>query len=101
MTRAERSTIEARGGSLDYFPLASVASNPDRIPLTVKVLLENLIRLSETVHANEDDVSFLASWGTRELEGREFSFAPARVLLQDFTGVPAVVDLAAMRSAMK
>jgi aconitate hydratase len=101
VTTAERKTIDVRGGSLEYFPLASVTSNPERIPLTVKVLLENLIRLSETVHASEEDVAFLASWGQAELEDREFSFAPARVLLQDFTGVPAVVDLAAMRSAMK
>jgi aconitate hydratase len=81
--------------------LTAATEDLSRIPVTVKVLLENLIRLSETVHASEDDVAFLASWGRRDLENREFSFAPARVLLQDFTGVPAVVDLAAMRSAMK
>jgi aconitate hydratase len=67
----------------------------------VKVLLENLMRLSETEHAGEEEVAFLAGWGQGELEDREFSFAPARVLLQDFTGVPAVVDLAAMRSAIQ
>ena len=73
----------------------------DRMPMTVKVLLENLIRLSLTEHADEDDVRFLSMWGRKPLEDREFAFAPARVLLQDFTGVPAVVDLAAMRSAME
>jgi aconitate hydratase len=96
----QRASLESKGGVLDYLPLASVTSELGRIPFTVKILLENLMRLSETVHATEDDVGFLASWGEQELEDREFSFAPARVLLQDFTGVPAVVDLAAMRSAI-
>ena len=100
-TRQQRNTIETSGGSLGYLPLASVATDLDRIPLTVKVLLENLMRLSETIHATEDEVAFLASWGQGDLPDREFSFAPARVLLQDFTGVPAVVDLAAMRSAIQ
>jgi aconitate hydratase len=99
-TKQQRGTIETKGGKLEYLPISSVARDLDRIPLTVKVLLENLMRLSETVHATEDEVAFLASWGQGELADREFSFAPARVLLQDFTGVPAVVDLAAMRSAI-
>ena len=100
-TKQARSTIETDGGSIEFLPLASVAKDLDRIPLTVKVLLENLMRLSETIHATEDEVAFLASWGQGDLADREFSFAPARVLLQDFTGVPAVVDLAAMRSAIQ
>ena len=100
-TRQQRNTIESSGGTLEYLPLASVASDLERIPLTVKVLLENLMRLSETIHATEDEVAFLASWGQGDLPDREFSFAPSRVLLQDFTGVPAVVDLAAMRSAIQ
>jgi aconitate hydratase len=95
-----RQTIDSKGGSLEFLPLSSVASDLGRIPLTVKVLLENLMRLSETEHASEEEVAFLAGWGQGDLEDREFSFAPARVLLQDFTGVPAVVDLAAMRSAI-
>jgi aconitate hydratase len=96
-----RSTLEVRGGKLDYYSLTALDEvELDRIPLTVKVLLENLLRLSGTIHATEEDVAFLAGWGRKPLEDREFSFAPARVLLQDFTGVPAVVDLAAMRSAM-
>src|SRR5688500_17786063 len=100
-TKQQRSKISSKGGDLEFLPLASVATDLDRIPMTVKVLLENLMRLSETVHATEDEVAFLASWGQGELDDREFSFAPARVLLQDFTGVPAVVDLAAMRSAIQ
>jgi aconitate hydratase len=73
----------------------------DKIPMTVKVLLENLLRSVGTGFAGEDDVSLLARWGRKPLDDREFAFVPSRVILQDFTGVPAVVDLAAMRSAME
>jgi aconitate hydratase len=73
----------------------------DKIPMTVKVLLENLLRSAGTKFASEDDVSLLAHWGRKPLDDREFAFVPSRVILQDFTGVPAVVDLAAMRSAME
>ncbi|HWC14331.1 MAG TPA: aconitate hydratase AcnA [Actinomycetota bacterium] len=97
--------LETRSGSLQYYRLASLADGGmaelDRIPMTVKVLLENVMRLAETEHASEDEVALLANWGRGPLDDREFSFAPARVLLQDFTGVPAVVDLAAMRAAMQ
>ena len=100
-----RTTLGTAGGSLSFYRLQALhdagLAQLDLIPLTVKVLLENLLRLSETIHATEDDVSSLAAWGQKPLEDREFSFAPARVLLQDFTGVPAVVDLAAMRSAIQ
>ena len=68
--------------------------------MTIKVLLEGLLRLAGTRFASEDDVVFLSGWGAKPLEDREFAFSPARVILQDFTGVPAVVDLAAMRSAI-
>jgi aconitate hydratase len=100
-----RTALDASGGSPSYYRLGALAdaglADLERIPLTVKVLLENLLRLSTTVHATEEEVAFLAAWGQKPLEDREFSFAPARVLLQDFTGVPAVVDLAAMRSAIQ
>ena len=99
-----RTTLDSSGGSVSYYRLGALVdaglADLDRVPLTVKVLLENLLRLSGTIHATEEEVAFLAAWGQKPLEDREFSFAPARVLLQDFTGVPAVVDLAAMRSAI-
>ena len=104
-TFGARTTLDSGGGSLSFYRLGALVdaglADLDRVPLTVKVLLENLLRLSETVHATEEEVAFLAAWGQKPLEDREFSFAPARVLLQDFTGVPAVVDLAAMRSAIE
>ena len=74
--------------------------NLDRLPYTVKVLLENVLRHCDGKQVLEEDVFALARWGSPSAPRREFPFQPARVLLQDFTGVPAVVDLAAMRSAM-
>ncbi|MDQ4145873.1 MAG: aconitate hydratase AcnA [Actinomycetota bacterium] len=72
----------------------------DRLPVTVKILLENLLRSVTNGFASEDDVTSLASWADRSTDNREIPYRPARVILQDFTGVPAVVDLAAMRSAI-
>ena len=89
----------------DYFRLSVLeeryGSDLSKIPMTVKVFLENLLRTAGTDFASEQDVELLAMWGQKPLEDKEFSFAPARVILQDFTGVPAVVDLAAMRSAIE
>ncbi|HYN36714.1 MAG TPA: aconitase family protein, partial [Actinomycetota bacterium] len=72
----------------------------DRLPVTVKILLENLLRSAGTEFATEQDVVDLAAWADKKTGNREIPYRPARVILQDFTGVPAVVDLAAMRSAM-
>ncbi len=90
---------------LDYFRLARLheqgIADPSRLPVTVRILLENLLRHSGESYVEEGDVEALARWdGTTVAQDKERAFMPARVLLQDFTGVPAVVDLAAMRSAM-
>src|SRR6202171_2110783 len=69
--------------------------------MTVKVLLEGLVRLAEAGTTREENVASLGAWPGPPAKGAELPFLPARVLMQDFTGVPAVVDLAAMRSAMK
>ena len=99
-----RASLETGSGNLTYFRLPVLGDagvgDLDKIPVTVKVLLENLLRLAETKHATEDDIALLAGWGRSTLVDRELPFAPARVILQDFTGVPATVDLAAMRSAI-
>ncbi|HJR44266.1 MAG TPA: aconitate hydratase AcnA [Actinomycetota bacterium] len=99
------SKLDTPNGSLSYFRLGILeekyGSDLGKIPMTVKVFLENLVRHAGTEFASEDDVELLAMWGQKPLEDREFSFAPARVILQDFTGVPSVVDLAAMRSAIE
>ncbi len=72
-----------------------------RLPFSVKVLLENLLRSEDGVAVTRTDIETLARWGPGSAGTREIAFAPARVLMQDFTGVPAIVDLAAMRDAME
>ncbi len=93
------------GTDLDFYPLTSIAKAglPDTSgqPMTVKILLEGLLRMSEAGVTSDDSVKALANWPATPPLGAELPFLPARVLMQDFTGVPAVVDLAAMRSAMK
>ena len=97
--------LETGSGKLSYFRLGVLeerfGSDLTKIPMTVKVFLENLLRSAGTEFASEQDVELLAMWGQKPLEDKEFSFSPARVILQDFTGVPSVVDLAAMRSAIE
>ena len=75
--------------------------NVDALPFSIKVLLESCLRNFDNFQVNEKDVRGLATWDATASSRGELPFKPARVILQDFTGVPAVVDLAAMRSAMK
>jgi len=92
------------GTELEFYPLGALPkagfSDPSGLPMTVKVLLEGLIRLAEAGATDESNVGALAKWPAPAPDS-ELPFLPARVLMQDFTGVPAVVDLAAMRSAMQ
>ena len=83
--------------SYEIFRLDALQAGYDvaRLPYTLRVLLENVLR-----NGDDDDVEAVATWDARAEPSREISFTPSRVLLQDFTGVPAVVDLAAMRNAM-
>ena len=94
-----RARLETGNGQVELYRLAEVAEL-DRLPHTVKILLENLLRRAGSRDVSEDDVRALASW-PRETPPADLAFMPSRVLMQDFTGVPAVVDLAAMRSAME
>ena len=87
----------------DYFSLKAAAKtlgNIDRLPVSLKVLLENLLRHEDGRTVSLDDIKAVATWLETRSSDREIAFRPARVLMQDFTGVPAVVDLAAMRAAM-
>src|SRR5579884_2563224 len=97
-------TLQTGYEPVEYFALEALASQPGvnlrRMPITVKILLENMLRLAALGSAHPDDVRTLARWAPGARLQGEFPFLPARVLLQDFTGVPAVVDLAAMRAAM-
>src|SRR5215467_4317858 len=94
-----------RAGDRDYtvYRLAALeergAGNVSRLPFSTKILLENLLRYEDGRRVTADDIQSVAD-GTAGARGKEISFMPARVLLQDFTGVPCVVDLAAMRDAL-
>ncbi len=103
-TLKTRRTLGVDGRSFDYFSLdaASRAGLGDlsRLPFSLKVLLENLLRHEDGRTVTVDDVKAVAAWLDDQSSDREIAYRPARVLMQDFTGVPAVVDLAAMRDAM-
>jgi aconitate hydratase len=100
-----RSTLKAANESFEIFRLSSLEksgeANLASFPFSLKILLENLLRHEGGPFVQADDVRALAQWRPTEESSKEISFLPARVLLQDFTGVPAVVDLAAMREAMR
>ncbi|HXW10938.1 MAG TPA: aconitase family protein, partial [Steroidobacteraceae bacterium] len=72
----------------------------DRLPYSLKVLLENLLRFEDGVNVTREDIEALLAWNAKAAPSYEIAFTPARVIMQDFTGVPAIVDLAAMREAM-
>ncbi len=99
-----RTTLQAGGRSVDYFSLPelgrSLGLETARLPFSLRILLENLLRTEDGVAVTADDVRALAGWDPAAEPSREIAFTPSRVILQDFTGVPAVVDLAAMREAM-
>jgi aconitate hydratase len=95
-----RANLRVGDAAIAYYRLAAVSDRLERLPFTVKVLLENVLRHSATGTASADDVAALAAWTPGTVSDIEIPYMPARVMLQDFTGVPAVVDLAAMRDAM-
>src|SRR5687768_17480432 len=102
-TFGSESTIEAAGLHYTYYslPLAyKQLGDLSRLPYSLKVLLENLLRYEDDISVSSDDIKAFAQWLTDKVSDREIAYRPARVLMQDFTGVPAVVDLAAMRDAM-
>src|SRR3981189_1468266 len=88
-----------------YYSLPTAEKNGlkgiSRLPFSMKVLLENLLRNEDGRSVTKEDIQAVAQWLKTKTSEREIAFRPARVLMQDFTGVPAVVDLAAMRDAMK
>ena len=82
-------------------PLKKAGFNIEKLPFSIKILLENLLRHEDGNVVKKEDIEALASWSPEKKSNKEISFMPARVLMQDFTGVPAIVDLAAMRDAIK
>ncbi|MHB8194458.1 MAG: aconitate hydratase AcnA [Vulcanimicrobiaceae bacterium] len=103
-TFAARDTLRVGDRSYTYFRLDALEkaglAHLERLPFSLKVLLENLLRFEDGRSVTREDVEALARWSPNSGGAREIAFRPARVLLQDFTGVPCVVDLAAMRDAM-
>lgn len=103
-TLGTRKTLSVDGRAYDYFSLSEASKkigDISRLPYTLKVLLENLLRFEDGRTVKTEDIQALADWLKNKHSDTEIAYRPARVLMQDFTGVPAVVDLAAMREAMK
>jgi aconitate hydratase len=100
-----KKTLKVGSKSYTYFSLTAAEKNGlkgiSRLPYSMKVLLENLLRHEDGATVRADDIRAIAAWMKNKRSDREIAFRPARVLMQDLTGVPAVVDLAAMRDAMK
>ena len=100
-TFGARSTLAVGGENFEIFRLAAVSEgHVDKLPYSLKILLENLLRHEDGRDVTRDDILALANWDPKAEPSTEISFTPSRVILQDFTGVPAVVDLAAMRDAV-
>src|SRR4029453_16663576 len=96
-----RTTLEVAGSRFTIHRLDVLGTPATRLPFSLKVLLENLLRLEDGQRVSREHVGALLAWEPAQPPSREIPFMPARVLLQDFTGVPAVVDLAAMRDAVR
>jgi aconitate hydratase len=99
-----KSTLQVGNKSYEIFRIKALEAKGlslQKLPYSLRVLLENLLRHEDGKSVTANDIEFLANWKASAEPAREIAFMPARVLMQDFTGVPAVVDLAAMRDAMK
>ena len=103
-TFGTRTTLTSGGRSFDMFSLPALEkagfAGVGRLPFSLKILLENLLRREDARFVDPEDIQALAGWDVTSKVQKEIAFTPARVLLQDFTGVPAVVDLAAMRDGI-
>jgi aconitate hydratase len=96
-----RTTLKVGAQQYDILSLAALKSlNVDRLPFSLKILLENLLRFEDGVNVTKADIEALLKWQPKALPSHEIAFTPARVIMQDFTGVPCIVDLAAMREAI-
>jgi aconitate hydratase len=101
---SSKAVLTSGNRSYTYYRLPALTErgfNLSRLPFSLKILLENLLRREDAKNVTAADIEFLANWDAKAEPSREIAYMPARVLMQDFTGVPAVVDLAAMRDAIK
>src|SRR5277367_2509010 len=96
-----RTTLKVGAQQYDILSLAALkAHKVDRLPFSLKILLENLLRFEDGVNVRSADIEALLRWDPKAAPNYEIAFTPARVIMQDFTGVPCIVDLAAMREAV-
>src|SRR5207253_3038604 len=99
-----RTSLSTSSGAVVIYSLIALQKRGfpgiERLPFSLKILLENLLRQEDGRFVKQPDIEALANWDVKSKAAREISFMPARVLLQDFTGVPCVVDLAAMRDGI-
>jgi aconitate hydratase len=96
-----RATLDVAGRQFDYFRLPAIQGHDlGRLPYALKILLENLLRFEDGVNVTRADIEALLEWDPQAAPSHEIAFTPARVIMQDFTGVPCIVDLAAMREAI-
>ena len=103
-TLLSKRTLKVDGKTYHYFSFAEAQNaigNFNRLPFSLKILMENLLRFENGRSITVEDIRRLAAWNGQKTSDQEIAFQPARVLMQDFTGVPAIVDLAAMRDAIK
>ncbi|HEX3470434.1 MAG TPA: aconitate hydratase AcnA, partial [Silvibacterium sp.] len=101
---SSQSTLKSGDRTYEIYRLSALEKKGvtlSRLPYSLRILLENLLRQEDGKSVTADDIEFLAKWDPKAEPSREIAYMPARVLMQDFTGVPAIVDLAAMRDAMK
>ncbi|MCH2037846.1 MAG: aconitase family protein, partial [Rickettsiales bacterium] len=102
---SSQSTLNVNGSDYEYFDLnkasESLGQDISQLPYSLKVIMENLLRFEDGKTVFKDDIKAISDWLEEKKSDKEISYRPARVLMQDFTGVPAVVDLAAMRDAMQ
>src|SRR5271154_1594479 len=96
-----RTTLNVGAQQYEILSLAALKSqNVERLPFSLKILLENLLRFEDGVNVTRSDIEALLKWDPKAQPNYEIAFTPARVIMQDFTGVPCIVDLAAMREAI-
>ncbi|MDH3610077.1 MAG: aconitase family protein, partial [Gammaproteobacteria bacterium] len=95
-----KSNLDVNGKSYEIFNVGKLPQ-AEHLPYSIKILLENLLRCEDNKTVTKQDIEAILNWDSKAEPSKEIAFRPARVLMQDFTGVPCVVDLAAMRDAMK
>src|SRR5258707_15491619 len=99
---ASRASLKSGDRSYTIYRLPALEAKGfklGRLPFSLRILLENLLRREDGVNVTAGDIEFLANWGAKAEPSREIAYMPGRVLMQDFTGVPAIVDVAPMRDA--